>query len=277
MVLEAEGCRVSSAMVLQAAEKRPLTGDALRAQLGRLGETTFKLGTLENRLVGEVIVPVSELNRLRRELVGKLQETGDGRQKTEARKSVLAGLMPERKARTLVPTQLVVLCRTLEQVNAALAEDVRTIYVDFEDIRRYGEAVRLVRAAPGVEIVLATPRIHKPGEEGFLKTIAGMQADAVLVRNMGAVEFFPGRKIGDFSLNVANPLTAELLMGAGLERVTISYDLNAQQVLDLLRAASPQWFEVTIHQHLPMFHHGLLRVRRPPQYRYGLHELWTAV
>jgi putative protease len=254
LVLEAEGCRVSSIMPLQAAEKRPLTGDSLRAQLGRLGDTEFELGALENRLVGEVILPVSELNRLRRELVGQLQETGDRSQKTEARKSVLAKMLPERKAQTLVAPRLVVLCRTLEQVGAALAEDVRTIYADFEDIRRYGEAVRLVRAKPGVEIVLATPRILKPGEEGFLKTIATVTADAVLVRNLGALEFFPGRKIGDFSLNVANPLTAELLMGTGLERVTISYDLNAQQVLDLLRAASPQWFEVTIHQHLPMFH-----------------------
>jgi putative protease len=43
-------------------------------------------------------------------------------------------------------------------------------------------------------------------------------------------------------------------MREGLERLTVSYDLNAQQVLDLLRAASPDWFELTVHQHLPMFH-----------------------
>jgi U32 family peptidase len=39
-----------------------------------------------------------------------------------------------------------------------------------------------------------------------------------------------------------------------LERVTISYDLNLEQVLDLLAAASPRWFELTLHQHMPMFH-----------------------
>ena len=43
-------------------------------------------------------------------------------------------------------------------------------------------------------------------------------------------------------------------MREGLERVTVSYDLNAQQVIDLLRAAPPSWFELTIHQHIPMFH-----------------------
>lgn len=255
LVVEAEGRRVTSAMPLQVAEKRPLTTETLRAQLGRLGDTDFELGALDNRLVGEVILPVSELNRLRRELMLLLGGSGlpaaTGR---KPRTSVLARVLPERRPLTLARPRLVVLCRTLEQVRAALAEEVRTIYADFEDIRRYAEAVRLAREKPGTEIVLATPRIQKPGEDGFFKVIAGAQADAVLIRNLGALEFFPGRKIGDFSLNVANPLTAELLMGAGLERVTVSYDLNAQQVLDLLRTASPQWFEVTIHQHLPMFH-----------------------
>ena len=38
------------------------------------------------------------------------------------------------------------------------------------------------------------------------------------------------------------------------ERLTISYDLNIAQVIDLLHAAPPQWFELTIHQHMPLFH-----------------------
>jgi putative protease len=39
-----------------------------------------------------------------------------------------------------------------------------------------------------------------------------------------------------------------------LERITPSYDLNFTQLEALLRAAPPEWFEVTIHQHMPMFH-----------------------
>ncbi len=61
--------------------------------------------------------------------------------------------------------------------------------------------------------------------------------------------------VGDFSLNVANPLTAKYFMARfELERLTGSYDLNAAQLETLLRAAPPEWFEVTIHQHRPMFH-----------------------
>ena len=61
-------------------------------------------------------------------------------------------------------------------------------------------------------------------------------------------------KVGDFSLNVANPLTAQFFRSQGLNRLTISYDLNIVQVLDLIHAAPPGWFELTLHQHMPMFH-----------------------
>jgi putative protease len=135
---------------------------------------------------------------------------------------------------------------------------VRELFVDFEDIRRYAEAVARVRAAgDGAQILLATPRIQKAGEQGFFKLIENAQPDGVLLRNLGAIDFFRAsllRRVGDFSLNVANPLTAQHFIGKGLERVTISYDLNAEQVLDLLAAAPPAWFELTLHQHMPMFH-----------------------
>jgi putative protease len=233
-------------MPLLAAAKRPLTTATLQAQLGRLGETDFALGEVVNELKGDVIVPVSELNRLRRELVGKLQEPEARSQKPEMLPPVLASLLPKRGSVPVAAPQLVVLCRTMEQVAAAVACGVETVYLDFEDPRRYAEAVRA-----GAEMFLATPRIVKPGEEGLLK--AAMQAAGVLVRNFSGL-VFPGRKVGDFSLNVANPLAAQVLIDAGLERVTVSYDLNAEQVVALLQAAPPAWFEVVIHQHLPMFH-----------------------
>ena len=80
----------------------------------------------------------------------------------------------------------------------------------------------------------------------------------MLVRNLGGVQYFKERgirRIADFSLNVANPVTARLLMEeGGFENLTISYDLNEGQVCDLLEMAPPEWFELTMHQHMPMFH-----------------------
>jgi len=274
---------VESQMSLELAQKRPLTAETLRAQLGRLGETGLELSSLENKLEGEIIIPVSELNRLRRELVEKLRTTwrddlpvvrgpaGAG-PSTSIVRSRLDALKIRRATESHVEKKplLTVLCRSLDQIAAALRMGVTEIYADFEDIRRYKDAVELVRArgyradAAPAQILLATPRIQKAGEQGFFTLIENTKPDGVLIRNLGALDYFgsrrtPGggpllRRIGDFSLNVANPLTAELLMAEGLERLTVSYDLNAGQVLDLLRAAPPGWFEITLHQHIPMFH-----------------------
>jgi putative protease len=265
---------VESQMPLEVAQKRPLTTETLRAQLGRLGETGMELGALENRLEGEVIVPVSELNRLRRELVDQLEkniqktirhpELVEGSASRACARERLAALAKKREASpTDTKPLLTVLCRSLDQIAAALRMGVSEIYADFEDIRRYKDAVEVVRArgyradAAPAQILLATPRIQKAGEQGFFKLIENAKPDGVLIRNLGALDYFKAsslRRIGDFSLNVANPLTAELLMAEGLERLTVSYDLNASQVLDLLRAAPPGWFEITLHQHIPMFH-----------------------
>ena len=60
--------------------------------------------------------------------------------------------------------------------------------------------------------------------------------------------------VADFSMNAANPLTVDVLRSRGALRVTASYDLNVDQLLDLLDATPPSWLEVVIHQRIPMFH-----------------------
>ncbi|NEZ56476.1 U32 family peptidase, partial [Adonisia turfae] len=81
-------------------------------------------------------------------------------------------------------------------------------------------------------------------------------ADGYLVRNYDHLKFFAHQPcIGDFSLNVANPITADYFKTRfSLERLTASYDLNISQLLDLLTATPADWFDITVHQHMPMFH-----------------------
>jgi putative protease len=245
---------VRSAQPLGTAEKHPLSSETLHAQLGRLGDTDYELHSIDNRLQGSCHIAVSELNRMRRSLIELL----------DAEKiSAPAPLRTLPDFRVLLPNEekvclpdkasLSCLCRTMEQLEAALAQNLSTIYCDFEDPRRYKDAVAL-----HPDVVLATPRILKPGEDGYLKLIERSGTQAVLIRNLAALQYYKHsnlRQIGDFSLNIANPLSAQVLAEhSSLERMTISYDLNIAQVLDILHAAPPSWFELTLHQHMPMFH-----------------------
>ena len=259
--------KAESAMPLANAEKQPLTIERLREQLGRLGGTAFKLGQLKSELTSDAMLPVSELNRLRREVVAELE-----RQRALPKRwsFVAADVSPRQtSSRTLTSaaTQLIVLVRNLAQLEAALKCGVTTVYCDFENPKKYREAVTTFHQAFGCRadgahgvtrptIWVAPPRIFKMGEEWTLEQVRSCNADGYLVRNYDHLEFFANdRRIGDFSLNIANRMAAEYFKNKfRLERVTASYDLNFPQLEALLQAAPPEWFEVTIHQHMPMFH-----------------------
>jgi len=259
--------RQDSAMPLAKAEKQPLTTERLREQLGRLGGTPFCLAELKNLIEGGVLLPLSELNRLRRELVSELeaQRAQPPRWTFQCGvRNAECGMKNHNSGDTplsALPTpHLIVLVRNLAQLEAALSNGVETLYCDFEDPKKYREAVSRFRNSalrtPDSALFVAPPRIFKMGEEWPLKQVRSCEADGYLVRNYDHLNFFRGdRRIGDYSLNIANRLTADYFKNQfGLERVTASYDLNFTQLEALLRAAPPEWFEVTIHQHMPMFH-----------------------
>ena len=155
-----------------------------------------------------------------------------------------------------------VLVRTMEQLDAVLAfgGDLRpaSVCVEFEDVRRYNEAVAKCRAA-SMPVALATIRIVKAGEQGFLKQVSDCQPDALLVRSLGAVGYYREKVpaiplIGDYSLNVSNELTAQIFAEAGLARMVPSYDLNWKQLAAMAARFDASRFECVIHQHMPMFH-----------------------
>lgn len=269
---DADGVRSSAEWPgpLEAPRKHPLTREVLAEQLGRLGDTPFDLAGIEIDLPEPVMVPKSILNDLRRRVIAELlcaRALGlhTRRVHVEALEELRAEVIGRPESPTSQGSALYVMARTLEQLDAVLAWDPpaplqrpELVYCDFEDIRRYREAVTRAHAA-GVPLGLATLRIIKPAEQGLLRQIAHYGADAVLVRNLAGLTFFREHAsdtslIGDFSLNTANELTAQLLLEQGLQRLVPSYDLNWEQLSAMMGRMDPERCEVVIHQHMPMFH-----------------------
>ena len=260
---EGHVAKVESSAALETATKQPLSPERLREQLGRLGGTPFRLGELKSLLEGTVIVPLSELNRIRRDVVAALTA-----QRAQPKRWTTTDFSPPdfQDATTARPPELIAVIRLLEQVDAAWSAGARTLYCEFENPKHYREAVTRFRTLAGgattadasaaPSIWVAAPRIFKPGEEWILKQVRSSEADGYLVRNYDHLAYFADtRKRGDFSLNVANPWTAEyFIRHYGLERVTASYDLNITQLEALLQRAPGGWFDITLHQHMPMFH-----------------------
>ena len=251
---------VASSGPMERAQNRPLSREVLEKQLSRLGNTVYELSDLSVDLDGECMLPMSELNRMRRALVEKLDVSRDEPFRNRRVTGVtVKEMLPERGEVGTEGCELRVLCRTEEQVDAAIESGIETVYADLEDVRRYRDLVARVRSeSPETKLFLATPRIQKAGESGLFRVVEKAKPDGVLVRNLGGVRHFRNhpdlKMVGDFSLNVANPISAQRLMAQHFEKLTVSYDLNIEQVMDLLKLTPPEWFELTLHQHMPMFH-----------------------
>jgi putative protease len=251
-------CKIASEEPCQEARKHPLTEAVLREQLGRLGGTPFILRSIAAKIAGEPMLPLSVLGRLRHELVRRLEGlVAERPERRIAPEPVLPRLLAAETPDAIPAEPLLhVLSRSVAQLREVLTADAKSVYVDFQDIREYREAVAMAREHEAT-ILLATPRIQKPDEMGIFHALAKHKADGILVRNLGGLRFFRERglrTVADFSLNCANQLTANYLREQSAERITASYDLNREQLLDLVHAAPTAWLEIVIHQHMPMFH-----------------------
>lgn len=187
---------------------------------------------------------------------------------------------------TPTETSLSVLCRNLDQVDAIckLIESgddsgkVDEIVIDFLEVDGMREAMNRIRATEKrINAVVASPRILKPEEGGIWKSLLSLEPDALLIRSTGLLhrmrtlgnttvnvgtateEHWVAVPIllGDFSLNAANALTVSELLSAGLERVTASYDLNANSIAQMGEFLGPSLsskLEVVVHCKMPIFH-----------------------
>ncbi len=250
---------VESAAALDRAEQRAITEELLREQFGRLGGTPYELAGLELEIEGAPFAPSSVLNQMRRQAVEALRERQGQAPRAEihAPEAVVAAALARiRPAAADGGAELHLLVRTREQLDAALELAPASITLDYLDLYGLLPSVERVRAA-GLAVRVASPRVLKPGEERIAEFLRRLECPLV-VRAAGLVEALGARPhavlIGDFSLNAANSASAALLLEMGLERITPTHDLNAEQVADLARAVGAEKIEAVAYQHLPVFH-----------------------
>ena len=164
--------------------------------------------------------------------------------------------------------------------NDSTTTTISEIMIDFLELDGMREAVNYIRdhcSANNIKVVIASPRILKPNESGLWRTLLKLQPDALLIRSPGllyrlqqlggtgaTIELDDANTkvtipefLGDFSLNVANALTAYEFLEYGCKRVTASYDLSANAITELLETVGParsSRIEVVTHCHMPIFH-----------------------
>ena len=245
--LDGNMAEVESEADSQEAIKRPLTEEVLNAQLGRIGNTPYSMDQLVLDLEGSLMVPMSELNRMRREGIEKLTNT---RLETylQLKESSQADIKHTKKSGFVgsneLPPQLVVQVSSMEQAQAALAGDADGIYFtgDFLSDLEVAEKIRQLAEAKGKQFILGLPRIIP---EELKKSIwekltlnAAQKADAWAISHIGSLEFirnaYPEKKIwGDFSLNIFNNEALQEYLENGVTEAVLSPELTLEQIKNI--------------------------------------------
>jgi putative protease len=248
---------------LTRANRRSITTDHLHQQLDRLGQTPYALHTVTAHIQGDPFIPSSLLNHLRQSAVEMLQaqQAAPPDAPINPSLSVLSDALQAVRA-TQPPLglestpQLHLLIRTPEQLDAALELRPASITLDYLDLYGLRPAVERIQTA-GITARVASPRVLKPHEQRIVNFLLRLDCQ-IVVRSGGLLEALQNRHphplIGDFSLNAANPLTADTYFRLGVARLTPTHDLNADQIAALAHAMGGARFEVIAYHHLPVFH-----------------------
>ena len=256
--------------VVARANNRPLTIETVQKQMGRLGTTLFSLAELSCEMDDAVMVPVSELNNLRRSAIASLEELRTHRfqQKRSDTVRIAAknSAMPVRhKTELPAPAALMAAVDDLAAMKAAVAAGADGILYGGESLRGISLHPKDYEAAwdyaqeCGVRIDYNTPRIVRGDEQAALirlfEGFGEKLPSALHVHHIGtaflARERVPVTLHADYSMISYNPSALDFLYSYGFGEATLSPELNSRQMERLVKA-SPMPLTALVSGRLPL-------------------------
>ena len=243
---------VRTEIPLAPAHKRALDQAQLREQLGRMGETPFVLGSVDDQaLTSGLFLPVSELNGLRQRAIEQLMVRRDWAQQAERAEraarietavftddSVTHSSTAISFASDSAPSFVLAadVCR-LEDAYAAADAGATEIALDpflrhpLPPVTRVA-ALASAMAARGVAFRLRTPTIVRPDERRVLDKWLAL-GTPILTGHLGLLAELAreGRDVvGDYALNVFNQHTADEMFALGASRLVLSVELTGDEI-----------------------------------------------
>jgi len=237
---------------------KPLTQERISEQLKKMGSTPFNVVQLTLDIDNDVVIPISELNNIRRKAAELLENerilsskrkinTANG----ELYESLLhfPGNSHDRNNKVKISAMLYNLDDILDlsRINAD------RLYIPYTSLLNEAvkKAVSDIRTE-GKEIFAYIPAVIRGKYSEIIeKSVLSIAqaADGFLVGNMGVVQTLKQRLgksiklLGDYSLNILNSSTLHFYKGLGYSGATLSYELNLSQLNSF---SFPQEFDTEI-------------------------------
>ncbi|KJS87959.1 MAG: hypothetical protein JM58_02515 [Peptococcaceae bacterium BICA1-8] len=274
-VCDAEGydLQLSGDFTIEKAKKHPLNYDTLWQQFARLGNTPFELNQLDAKIKGDLIVPVSELNQMKRNIVeGLINMRQVELTKKVPNKAVYLDKVKElqhnipQSEKLKTKTRLSVLVGNLEGVKAAVYSGANQVYFNWEGLKNkpeftwesIKEGIKLCEEY-NINAVLRLPRLISETELNKLKEdlvkLKTFNFHGFLVGNLGilnlAVNLGLEKIYADYTLNIFNDYTIQKLLEMKISQATLSPELTLEQINNFSHLGNLP-LELIVHGNFPL-------------------------
>jgi U32 family peptidase len=248
---DGEEIDVRTEITLVPATKRALDQTQLREQLGRMGETPFALGAIDDRaLAAGLFIPVSEINGLRQRAIEQLLVRRDwARQALEAERAatIETAIAADHAHRSVGAIEygashespFVLAADVCRIEDAWAAADAGATEIALDPFLRHPlppvtrvSALASMLAARGITFRLRTPTIVRPAERKHLDKWLAL-GTPILTGHLGLLAELAreGRDVvGDYALNCFNQHTASELFALGAKRLVLSVELTTEEI-----------------------------------------------
>jgi len=195
--------------IVQKSITSPMSKEKIEEQLNKLGSTIYKFNDLKINMDENIFISIKELNELRREAINLLNE-----------KRLYKRYYIKKEYNIEVPNfdkeqKYSIQINSLKQYEKIKSKNYDTIYIDdletFNNIDDNRKVLKLER------VINEYQNYNYP----------------LLVGELGSVNHYKDT-ITDFSLNVVNSYSVALLHSLGVKKITLSYELNDNQIDDLI-------------------------------------------
>ena len=223
-----------SDIVAEDALNAPLSYDTVKKQLTKMGATAYAVKDFSLKLDEGLMLPVSVLNRIRREAVEGFERLGE--------KAIEKVEGVEISTPSKQPVKIRTACYSSPN---QLTEKAKSYFdIIFLPLHKYSGETKGV-ALPPVIFDRECERVEK-----MLERAKSLGAEYALVGNIGHIELakkFGFKLCGDIRLNVSNTSSAALCESLGFESFIVSPELSLAQARDIGGAKL-----VTVYGRLPL-------------------------
>lgn len=253
LLLEAQGFEVEvrGKAMAEEARRRALDQEIAARHLLKLGGTPFVPSALKLELEGELALPPSDLNQMRREALNELsRKIRKGRTLPQ---SFVAPKFQTREKKEGKPRLAVWAGEGLWQGALRAGADLIYLPVGLSDL----DKALLAIEARGKKAVIVWPRISTTVQtESYYRLTKGYQSQlaGILLGHLGQMRLAQALNLplfSDFGFNCTNSEALFLLKESGIKRATSSVELNLGQLREL-STHSPLPLELIFAGSLPL-------------------------